>query len=81
MHAYQKTEASEDPVASLPAKTGLQGGHQGGEDDGAGPGSTGGDTCNQKEHWFLWAGSFKRMWKVWALNRLGYDPGQPRIHR
>ncbi len=22
-----------------------------------------------------------KMWKVWAVNRLGYDPGQPRIHR
>jgi hypothetical protein len=53
MHAYQKTEAGEDPVAPLPAKAGLQSRHQGGEDDGAGPGSTGGDPCNQTNHWFL----------------------------
>jgi hypothetical protein len=53
MHAYQKTESGEDPIASLPAKTGLQGGHQGGEDDGAGPGSTGRDPCNQTNHWYV----------------------------
>jgi hypothetical protein len=49
VHAYQQTEAGEDPVASLPAKTGLQGGHQRGEDDGPSPGSTGGDPCNRRE--------------------------------